>query len=150
MNVAIKAWMFAVLGGILVLGTPAKAGAYNVWTDITANTTFPIGQVAQAGEAINLRNGDPATTLLAPVVQYRKIVTLSWGAIKDNTTNDSFRDSLQIGFDLDFLFSQFSNPLPTSAQWIRNLSIGPEYGVSAISKPGVGYPFFGVSYAFGD
>lgn len=146
MSKLVSAFIYSTLAGILFSATPAHA--WNPVTDILQNTTFPIGQVASAGTAINLRNGDTETTMLAEVADYRGMFAMSYGAARDNVTGANFTDALKIGFELNWLLSKFTNPLPPQAQWLKNINLGPGYQVSALSHPGLGYPFFDINYTF--
>ncbi len=64
----LRMWPLFVLAvaGIAALSM-TLAHAYNPITDIEQNTTFPIGQAASAGTAINLRNGETSTSMLGEV-----------------------------------------------------------------------------------
>ena len=139
-----KKLLVSVIISICCTGT---VHAFNLFDDVLANTTFPIGTQASAGTAINLKNGNPATSLLAPVAEYRMFI-LSYGATKDTTSGAEFQDTLKVGFQLSWLFSKFTNPLPATASFLKNINIGPSYGFSVIAKPGQGYPFFDVNYTF--
>lgn len=132
---------------ILVI-LPKWCHAFNPLNDLEQNTTFPIGQLASAGTAINLRNGDTSTSMLAMVAQYRGMLDLSIGGTRVNKSDANFTDTVKLGLDLGWVFSYFVNPLPPTAQFIKNINIGPSYAISAISTPGRGYPFFDINYIF--
>jgi len=125
-----------------------KAFGFNPVSDVLQNTTFPIGTQASAGTAINLKNGNTATTMLAPVADYRGLLLLSVGALRDNQSGANFQDTVKIGFELNWLFSKFTNPLPATGAFLKNINLGPGYGVSAVTNPGVGWPFFDINYTF--
>ena len=140
--------MKRIIVGLLLSSIVAPCWGFNLVTDILQNTTFPVGQVASAGTAVNLKNGDLETTMLAEVADYRSLIAVSYGAAIDNQTGGQFTDALKVGFELGWLFSKFTNPLPPQASFLKNLNLGPGYQVSAISHPGLGYPFFDVNYSF--
>jgi hypothetical protein len=138
-----KLWLAVVL----CLGPWRPAAAFNPFQDVLDNTTFPVGQIASAGTAINLRNGDTSTSFLATVAQYR-MLDLSAGGTRVNASDANFTDTVKLGFDLGWFFSQFKNSLPPQAQFLRNINLGPSYAISAVTNPGKGYPFFDINYSF--
>ena len=139
-------WAF-VLAGLYLAGAQSVY-AFNPITDVLQNTTFPIGQVASAGTAVNLKNGDLETTMLAEVADYRGMLALSYGGAIDNQTGGQFTDAVKIGFELNWILAKFTNPLPPQASFLKNINFGPGYQVSAITHPGLGYPFFDINYSF--
>ena len=134
------------LAVFLMCGT---SHAYNLITDIENNMTFPVGQVAQAGTAINLRNGQTSTSMLAQVAVYRNMLALSYGGTRVNQSDAQFTDTAKVGLNLSWVFSKFTNPLPAQAQFLKNINVGPSYAINLISSPRVGTPFMDISYVFG-
>ena len=122
-----------------------NAFAFNVITDIEQNTTFPIGQAASAGTAINLRNGDLAASALAEVSNYR-MFSAWYGGTMVNPSNGKMTDTAKIGLNIGYFLSGFTNRPP---MLLTNLVIGPSFAMSLISTPRVGTPFFDVNYRFG-
>jgi hypothetical protein len=123
--------------------------AYNPITDIEQNTTFPIGQAASAGTAVNLRNGQTSTPMLAEIAVYRNMLALSYGGTRVNQSDANFTDTAKIGLNLSWVFSKFSNQLPAQAQFLKNLNVGPSFAINLISGPRKGTPFMDLNYVFG-
>lgn len=121
------------------------AAAFNLWTDIEQNTTFPIGQAASAGTAINLRDGTLAASFLAEAVNYR-MLSGWYGGTYVNSDQRSLTDTAKIGLNLGYFLSGFVNKPPLI---LTNLVIGPSIAMSLISTPRKGTPFFDVNYRFG-
>lgn len=140
--------MKKLLFALVFLFAPWRpAAAFNPIQDVLDNTTFPIGTVASAGTAINLKNGDTSTSMLALIAQYR-MLDFSAGGTRVNKSDSNFTDTVKLGLDLGWFFSQFKNNLPPQAQFLKNVNIGPSYAISAFAKPGQGYPFFDINFQF--
>ena len=142
-------WLILV-PAIFVMGMiTEKAFAYNPLTDVLQNTTFPIGQAASAGTAVNLRNGQTSTSMLAEIAVYRNMLAFSYGGTRVNQADAGFTDTAKLGLNLSWVFSQFTNQLPAQAQFLKNLNVGPSFAMSLMSSPRVGTPFFDINYVFG-
>lgn len=147
MKIRVFPLWIVIVGLILVLGM-RKAHAFNPVQDVLQNTTFPIGQVAEAGTAINLKNGNTATSMLADVAEYR-MLQLSYGATRENASGANFSDTMKLGFKLNWLISQFTQPLPPTAQFLKNINIGPSIASNIMTGPRQVNYFFDINYAFG-
>ena len=137
--------MLIFLAGMMTIYGAQRAFAWNPITDIQQNTTFPIGQAASAGTAVNLRNGDLAASALAQLVNYR-MFSGWYGGTFVNKTDASMTDTAKIGINLGYFLASFANNPPLILQ---NLVVGPSFAMSLISTPRVGTPFFDVNYKFG-
>jgi hypothetical protein len=133
---------------ILTLIPWRPAAAFNPVKDVLQNTTFPIGQVASAGTAVNLKNGETSTSMLAEVADYR-MFALSWGGTRVNQNDANFTDTLKIGFKLNWLISQFTQPLPPTAAFLKNINVGPSIASPVLSGPRQVNYFFDINYTFG-
>lgn len=142
----VSVWMYAILAGILCAGTK-PAGAVNLMADIYQQTTFPLGQAASAGTAVNLRDGSLAASALAEVVNYR-MFSFWYGGTYVNTDvgQPKLTDTAKVGLNIGYFFLNFANKPPAI---LSNLVVGPSFAMSLISTPRVGIPFFDVNYRFG-
>jgi hypothetical protein len=140
-------WVFIVMG-MFAVACLQKAFAWNPVNDVLQNTTFPIGQVAEAGTAVNLKDGSTATSMLAGIADYR-MFALSYGATRDNTSGANFGDTLKLGFKINWLLKQFTQPLPPSAQFLQNINIGPSIASNVMFGPRQINYFFDINYQFG-
>ena len=123
----------------------APAMAFNLVTDVEQQATFPIGQAASAGTAVNLRNGQLAGSALAELANYR-MFSAWYGGTYVNSTDKSMTDTAKIGINLGYFLTGFVNKPPMILQ---NLVVGPSFAMSLISTPRVGTPFFDINYRFG-
>lgn len=121
------------------------AFAFNLIKDVEQNATFPIGQAASAGTAVNLRNGGLAASFLAEVSNYR-MLSLWYGGTYVNANDKALTDTAKIGLNLGYFFANFVNKPPAI---LTNLVVGPSFAMSLISTPRVGTPFFDINYRFG-
>ena len=119
--------------------------AFNVVTDVEQNATFPIGQAASAGTAVNLKTGGLSASFLAEVANYR-MLSLWYGGTYVNSGDTSLTDTAKIGLNLGYFLRNFVHQPPAL---LANLVVGPSYAMSMISTPRVGTPFFDVNYRFG-
>ena len=126
-----------------VLCNPAQA--FNLIKDIEQQTTFPIGQAASAGTAINLKTGALAASFLGEISNYR-MFSLWYGGTYANANDNSLTDTAKIGINLGYFLTGFVNQPPLI---LRNLVVGPSFAMSLISTPRVGTPFFDVNLRFG-
>lgn len=133
---------------LMLLAFPAYA--YNPITDIEQNTTFPIGQAASAGTAVNLRTGETSTSMLAEIAVYRNMLALSYGGTRVNKADANFTDTAKVGLNLSWVFSKFTNQLPAQAQFLKNLNVGPSFAINLIGGPRKGVPFMDINYVFGN
>lgn len=140
--------MKKLLALALVVCFVAPSYAVNPLKDFLENTTFPIGEAASVGTAVNLRNGETSTSVLAEVMDYR-MFAFSWGGTRVNTNDANFTDTGKVGLKLAWVFSQFSNSLPASASFLQNINLGPSVAMNLLSNPHVVTPFFDVNYTFG-
>jgi hypothetical protein len=115
---------------------------------IDQKTTFPVGQAASAGTSINLRNGQTSTSMLGEIADYDGMIALWWGGTRVNQTDANFTDTFKMGLNLSWVFSHFTNPLPPSGQWLKNINLGPSFAMNLTGSPHVGTPFFDVNYVF--
>lgn len=138
-------WLLPLIFIATVAFLIQDAHAFNLITDVEQNTTFPIGQAASAGTAVNLRNGTLAGSALAELSNYR-MISLWYGGTYVNSTDKSLTDTAKIGLNLSYFLSSFTNKPPAI---LMNLVVGPSFAMSLISTPRVGTPFFDVNYRFG-
>ncbi len=131
--------------GIVSFFVIARAQAFNLIKDVEQQTTFPIGQAASAGTAVNLRNGTLAASFLGEIANYR-MLSLWYGGTYVNARDNSLTDTAKVGLNLGYFFGSFTNKPPAL---LMNLVIGPSFAMSLISTPRVGTPFFDVNYRFG-
>lgn len=134
-----------VISLLAVFLFPIRAHAFNLITDIENQATFPIGQAASAGTAINLRNGTLAASFLAEVANYR-MFSAWYGGTYVNKTDNALTDTAKIGLNLGYFLTGFVNKPPVI---LANLVVGPSYAINLITTPRVGTPFFDVNYRFG-
>jgi hypothetical protein len=138
-------WVFGFVFAICFSVGHRMAFAFNLWHDIQEKTEWTLGDVAAAGTAINLRNGDLAYSALAEIGRYR-FLSGWYGGTKVNKTDENLTDSAKIGFNLNYIFKGFVNKPP---KFIDNLVVGPSYAISLLSSPRQGTPFFDINYSFG-
>jgi hypothetical protein len=127
----------------LFIATPSLA--FNLITDIEQQTTFPIGQAASAGTAVNLRNGSLSVSALAELSNYR-MISFWYGGTFVNPSDGSMTDTAKIGLNIGYFLTGFVNRPPLLFQ---NIVVGPSFAMSIISTPRVGTPFFDINYRFG-
>jgi len=131
---------------LLVVGLlSGNALAFNLISDVEQQTTFPIGQTASAGTAVNLKTGALSASFLAEVANYR-MLSLWYGGTYVNTADANLTDTAKIGINIGYFLTGFANKPPAI---LTNLVIGPSYAMSLISTPRVGTPFFDINYKFG-
>jgi len=131
---------------LLVVGLlSGNALAFNLISDVEQHTTFPIGQTASAGTAVNLKTGALSASFLAEVANYR-MLSLWYGGTYVNTADANLTDTAKIGINIGYFLTGFANKPPAI---LTNLVIGPSYAMSLISTPRVGTPFFDINYKFG-
>jgi hypothetical protein len=140
--------MIKKLAGLVILLIPMQVFAVNPLKDFLDNTTFPIGESASAGTAINLRNGKTSTSFLAEIMDYR-MFAFSYGGTRVNESDANFTDTAKVGLKLAWVFSQFTNSLPPSASFLKNINVGPSIAMSLLSTPRQVTPFFDINYTFG-
>lgn len=126
----------------LALFLTSSVWAYNPITDIEQNTTFPIGQAASAGTAVNLKNGSLAASALAELVNYRMFSGWYGGTF----INSTMTDTAKVGLNLGYFLAGFANKPPAI---LMNLVVGPSIATSLISTPRVVNYFLDCNYRFG-
>ena len=134
----------AVIIGLYFVGA-SSVYAFNIVTDVEQNATFPIGQAASAGTAVNLRTGGLSASFLAELANYR-MFSFWYGGTYVNSGDNNLTDTAKIGLNLGYFFNSFVNKPPAL---LMNLVVGPSFAMSLISTPRVGTPFFDVNYRFG-
>lgn len=139
MKLAIAVALLATLFGI------KQAFAFNLIQDVEEQTTFPIGQAASAGTAVNLRDGTLAASFLGEIANYR-MLSAWYGGTYVNSNNNSLTDTAKIGLNLGYFLTGFVNKPPAI---LTNLVIGPSFAMSLISTPRKGTPFLDINYRFG-
>ena len=138
-------WVFILMGMAAVACLQSVAHAFNLVTDIEQNTTFPIGQAASAGTAVNLRNGSLSASALAELSNYR-MLSFWYGGTMVDPADGRMTDTAKIGLNLGYFLSAFANKPPMI---LTNLVVGPSFAMSLISTPRAGTPFFDINYRFG-
>lgn len=119
--------------------------AFNLVTDVEEQTTFPIGQAASAGTAVNLRDGTLAASFLGEIANYR-MLSAWYGGTYVNAGDKSLTDTAKIGLNLGYFLTGFVNKPPAL---LSNLVVGPSFAMSLISTPRKGTPFLDINYRFG-
>lgn len=139
-------WFIIVAAAIVVMGLlQSGAHAFNLWTDIEQQTTFPIGQSASAGTAVNLKDGSLSASALAELVDYRMFSGWYGGTMID-PSNGKMTDTAKIGLNVGYFLTGFVNKPPMI---LRNLVVGPSVAVSFISTPRKATYLFDCNYRFG-
>ncbi len=126
-----------------VVGSPAQA--FNLITDIEQQTTFPIGQAASAGTAVNLKNGNLSASALAELSNYR-MFSAWYGGTMLNPSDGKMTDTAKIGLNVGYFLTGFVNQPPLI---LRNLVVGPSVAMSLISTPRVATYLFDFNFRFG-
>lgn len=128
-----------------LLAGPRWAFAFNLWTDIQQQTTFPIGQAASAGTAVNLKTGNLSASALAELSNYR-MFSLWYGGTMIDPANGQLTDTAKVGINVGYFLTGFVNEPPLI---LRNLVVGPSIAMSLISTPRVVTYLFDANYKFG-
>ena len=128
-----------------VLLLSVNAFAFNVITDIQQQTTFPVGQAASAGTAVNLRDGSLSASALAELVDYR-MFSGWYGGTMLNPSDGHLTDTAKIGLNVGYFLTGFVNQPPLI---LRNLVVGPSVACSLISTPRKATYLFDFNYKFG-
>jgi hypothetical protein len=133
-----------LLAIVLVLASWPAYG-FNLWTDIEQQTTFPIGQAASAGTAVNLKSGNLSASALAELVNYRMFSGWYGGTLLD-PANGGMTDTAKVGLNVGYFLTGFVNQPPLI---LKNLVVGPCIAMSLISTPRVATYLFDFNYRFG-
>ena len=139
-------WFIIALAVMAVIYGTQRAFAFNLITDVEQQTTFPIGQSASAGTAVNLKNGKLSASALAEVSNYR-MFSLWYGGTLLDPSNGGLTDTAKVGLNLGYFLSSFSNKPPAI---LMNLVVGPSVAYSIISTPRVATYLFDVNMRFGN
>ena len=123
----------------------SNAFSFNLWTDIQQQTTFPIGQAASAGTAVNLRTGSLSASALAELANYR-MLSGWYGGTMLNPSDGKMTDTAKIGLNVGYFLTGFVNQPPLI---LRNLVVGPSIAMSLISTPRVATYLFDFNFRFG-
>lgn len=129
----------------LALFLTSSLFGFNLVTDIQQQTTFPIGQAASAGTAVNLKDGSLSASALAELVDYRMFSAWYGGTMID-PSNGKMTDTAKIGLNVGYFLTGFVNKPPLILQ---NLVVGPSIACSLISTPRKAYYLFDINYRFG-
>ena len=121
------------------------AFAFNLWSDIKQQTTFPIGQAASAGTAVNLKDGSLSASALAEMANYRMFSAWYGGTLLD-PSKGGMTDTAKIGLNVGYFLTGFVNQPPLI---LRNLVVGPSVAMSLISTPRVATYLFDFNFRFG-
>jgi len=135
----------ALLALFLLSTLALSANAFNLWTDIQQQTTFPIGQAASAGTAVNLRDGSLSASALAELANYRMFSAWYGGTMLD-PSNGKMTDTGKIGINVGYFLTGFINQPPLI---LRNLVVGPAVAMSLISTPRKAAYLFDFNFRFG-
>lgn len=120
--------------------------AFNFVSDVEQNTTFPIGQAASAGTAVNLRNGSLSASALAEISNYR-MLSLWYGGTMLDPSDGKMTDTAKVGLNVGYFLTGFVNQPPLI---LRNLVVGPSIAMSLISTPRVATYLFDFNFRFGN
>lgn len=129
----------------LALFLVSKVFAFNLITDIEQQTTFPIGQAASAGTAVNLKTGSLSASALAEIANYR-MFSGWYGGTMLNPSDGRMTDTAKIGLNVGYFLTGFVNQPPLI---LRNLVVGPSVACSLISTPRVATYLFDFNFRFG-
>ncbi len=129
----------------LLLSMCARAQGFNLITDIEQQTTFPVGQAASAGTAVNLKTGALSASALAELTNYRMFSGWYGGTIL-NPSDGKLTDTAKLGLNVGYFLTGFVNQPPLI---LRNLVVGPSIAMSLISTPRVATYLFDVNFRFG-
>ena len=138
-------WMLIFLAGMLTIWGAQRVFAFNLIKDIEQQTTFPIGQAASAGTAVNLKNGSLSASALAEIVNYRFLSGWYGGTMLD-PANGNMTDTAKIGINLGYFLTGFVNKPPMI---LSNLVVGPSVATSFISTPRTATFLMDFNYRFG-
>lgn len=130
---------------IVILLCSVNAFSFNVITDIEEQTTFPIGQAASAGTAVNLKTGSLSASALAELVNYR-MFSGWYGGTMLTPSDGKMTDTAKIGLNVGYFLTGFINQPPLI---LRNLVVGPSVAMSLISTPRVATYLFDFNFRFG-
>jgi len=122
-----------------------NALASNLLTDIQKETTFPIGQTAAAGMAVNLKDGSLSDSALAELVNYR-MFSGWYGGTQIKPSDGKMTDTAKIGLNVGYFLTGFINQPPLI---LRNLVVGPSVACSLISTPRTATYLFDFNFRFG-
>ena len=130
---------------LVVLLFSSSAFAFNLIDDIEQQTTFPIGQAASAGTAVNLKDGSLSASALAELVDYRMFSAWYGGTMVDPASGQ-MTDTAKIGLNVGYFLTGFVHQPPMI---LRNLVVGPSIACSLISTPRKATYLFDINYRFG-
>lgn len=135
----------ALFTAIMISTLSLSVQAFNLWTDIQRETTFPIGQAASAGTAVNLKTGSLSASALAELTNYR-MLSGWYGGTMLNPSDGKMTDTAKIGLNVGYFLTGFVNQPPLI---LRNLVVGPSIAMSLISTPRVATYLFDFNFRFG-
>lgn len=138
-------WLIVVLAVMVIMGFLESGHTFNLWTDIEQQTTFPIGQAASAGTAVNLKDGSLSASALAELSNYR-MFSLWYGGTMLNPSDGKMTDTAKVGINVGYFLTGFVNKPPMI---LTNLVVGPAIAMSLISTPRIATYLFDFNYRFG-
>src|ERR1035437_6504199 len=104
-------WFVIAIAVMAVIYGAEKAFSFNLVKDVEQQTTFPIGQAASAGTAVNLKDGSLSASALAELVNYRMFSGWYGGTLLD-PGNGQLTDTAKVGLNLGYFLSGFANQPP--------------------------------------
>lgn len=138
-------WLVIALALMATIYGAEKAFSFDLIADIQKETTFPIGQAASAGTAVNLKNGSLSASALAELANYR-MFSAWYGGTLLNPSDGGMTDTAKVGFNVGYFLTGFTNQPPLL---LRNLVVGPSVAWSLISTPRKATYLFDFNFRFG-
>lgn len=144
-----------VLAALLVAGPWRPAAAFDLWSDVKAQTQWTLGSSVAAGSAVAFRSdeslgvkgGQFIGSALAQIASYRMFSVWAGGNFIPQADHSlKAIETGKVGLNLGYFLQGFTNKPPDV---LSNLVVGPSLMMPLWTTPHVVVPFLDINYRFG-